>query len=103
MVERIDYLSTVSGGGYSGASIAMREPDDQQPGDLAQIATFDLDAPALSPGLAGFRDYSLLAVVDAPDDPVSDDSRASFAPDQITPTDNNVTVRNVSMQDPPSF
>jgi hypothetical protein len=83
--------------GYSGASIALK------PGDGAQIATFDFDAPSLAPSLPGFRDYSLLAVVDAPDDPVSDDSRASFAPDQITPTDNNVTLRNVSMQDPPSF
>ena len=92
----------ISSVGYSGASIAMREPDDQQPGDLAQIATFDFDAPALSPGLAGFRDYSLLAVVDSPDDPVSDDSRASFAPDLIAPNDNNVTLRNVSLQDPPS-
>ena len=80
---------------YSGASIALK------PGDGAQIATFDFDAPSLAPSLPGFRDYSLLAVVDAPDDPVSDDSRASFAPDQITPTDNNVTLRNVSMQDPP--
>jgi Subtilase family len=82
--------------GYSGVSIAM------QPGDKAQIAIFDFDAPAFDPSLAGSRDYSLLAVVDSPDDPVSDDSRANFAPDLIAPNDNNVTLRNVSLQDPPS-
>ena len=83
--------------GYSGASIALK------PGDGAQIAAFDFDAPSLAPSVAGFRDYSLLAVVDAPHDPVADASRASFPPDQITPTDDNVTLRNGSMQDPPSF
>lgn len=80
--------------GYSGASIAL------QPGDEAQIGSFDFDAPALDPSLPAPRDYSLLAVVDCADDPVSDDSRASFAPDLIAPNDNNVTLRDVSLQDP---
>lgn len=80
--------------GYSGASIALK------PGDEAQIAAFDFDAPALDPSLAGARDYSLLAVVYCADDPVFDDSRASFAPDLIAPNDNNVALRNVSLQDP---
>jgi hypothetical protein len=78
--------------GYSGASITLK------PGDGAQIAAFDFDAPALDPSLPGSRDYSLLAVVDSLDDPVSDDSRASFAPDVIAPNDNNVTLRDVSLQ-----
>ena len=81
--------------GYSGASIALK------PGDGAQIAAFDFDAPALDPSLPGSRDYSLLVVVNSLDDPVADDSRASFAPDVIAPNDNNVTLRDVSLQDPP--
>jgi cell wall-associated protease len=80
--------------GYSGASIALK------PGDEAQIAAFEFDAPALDPSLPGSRDYSMLAVVDCADDHVSDGSRANFAPDLIAPTDNNVTLRNVSLQDP---
>jgi hypothetical protein len=78
--------------GYSGASIALK------PGDGAQIAAFDFDAPALDPSLPGFRDYSLLAIVESFDDPVSDDSRVSGPPHVIASHDNNVTLRTVLLQ-----
>jgi hypothetical protein len=84
---------TIPSVGYSGASIAT------QAGDEAQIVTFDFVAPTLDSSSAGFRDYCLFAVVDSSDDPVS---RGNLHPDEITPRDNNITMRKVSLQDPPS-
>jgi hypothetical protein len=79
---------------YSGASIATK------PGDGARVVAFDFDAPALDPNAAAFRSYSLFAVIESSEDPVSEYSRASLVPDDITPSDNNITLRNVSLQDP---
>ena len=94
---------TIPSVGYSGASIATQD------GDGAQIITFDFDAPALDPSLVAFREYSLFAVINSIDDPVSDEASldpdsdgASLDPDVITPNNNNVTLRNVALQDPPS-
>jgi hypothetical protein len=84
---------TIPSVGYSGASIAT------QAGDGAQIVTFDFVAPPLDPSLAAFRDYCLFAVIDSMGDPVS---RGNLHPDEITPKDNNITLRTVSLQDPPS-
>jgi hypothetical protein len=84
---------TIPSVGYSGASIAT------QPGDEAQIVTFDFVAPTLDASSAAFRDYCIFAVVDSSGDPVS---RGNMHPDEITPKDNNVTMRKLSLQDPPS-
>ena len=84
---------TIPSVGYSGASIAT------QAGDRAQIATFDFVAPTLDSSTTAFRDYCLFAVIDSRDDPVS---RGNLHPDEITPKDNNITMRKVSLQDPPS-
>lgn len=80
--------------GYSGASIAT------QAGDGARVVSFNFTAPALDPSQPAFRHYCLFAVLDSPDDPVSAVSQTSLAPDAITPGDNNVTHRNVSLRDP---
>lgn len=85
---------TVPSLGYSGASVAL------QPGDGATVLAFDFDAPALDTSVASFRHYCLFAVIDADNDPVLPVSRTRLAPDRITPFDNNVTHRNVSLQDP---
>jgi hypothetical protein len=87
---------TIPSVGYSGASIAT------QAGDGAQIVTFDFEAPTLDPSAAAFRDYCLFAVIDSIGDPASDESRGNLHPDEITPKDNNITLRKVSLQDPPS-
>jgi hypothetical protein len=84
---------TIQRVGYSGASIAT------QAGDEAQIVTFDFVAPALDSSMAEFRDYCLFAVIDSSEDPVS---RGNLHPDEITPNDNNITMREVSLRDPPS-
>ncbi len=79
---------------YSGASVAGSGTD------AAQIAAFNFTGPPLDPSRPAFRHYCLLAIVDAPADPVSAESMTKFAPDLITPRDNNVTHRNVALQDP---
>lgn len=76
---------------YSGSSVAGSA------GDGAAIVEFDWTAPALDPTAPEFRHHCLLAVVDASNDPV-DETR--LVPDVVTPTNNNVTHRNVSVQDP---
>jgi hypothetical protein len=58
---------------------------------------FDWVGPSVAPGTPNH--FCLFAVVDSPDDRVSAASRASFVPDVITPTDNNVTHRNVHIQE----
>lgn len=85
---------TVAAIGYSGASIAT------QTGDGARVVSFDFTAPALDPSAPAFRHYCLFGVIDSADDPVSDQSRSSLVPDVITPNDNNITHRNISLQDP---
>jgi hypothetical protein len=78
---------TVTNLAYSGASVA-----GDPVADVAQIVGFKFPAPAINPGLPNH--FCLLAMVDSLDDPISDDSKAIFVADTITPTDNNVTHRN---------
>ena len=103
---------TIPSVGYSGASIATQAVDG------AQIVTFDFDAPMLDPNSGALRDYYIFAVIDSMDDPVSDEwrddpvsdesrddpvsdeSRGHLQPDVVTPIDNNITLRKVSLQDP---
>src|SRR3546814_19087358 len=68
--------------------------------DVCSSDLFDFTAPALDPSQPAFRHYCLFGVIDSADDPVSGLSRASLVPDVITPGDNNVTHRNVSLQAP---
>ena len=71
---------------YSGASVAMTS------GDAARIVQFDFPAPPVDQALSNH--FCLLAMVDLPQDPISQASKASFFVDGITPSDNNVTHRN---------
>lgn len=79
-------VCTVNDLAYSGASVAGTAAD------VAQIVQFDFPAPPFDPALANH--YCLLGMIDSTDDPISDDSRAIFVVDTITPNDNNVTHRN---------
>lgn len=78
---------------YSGASVANTG------GDAAQIFTFTFNAPLVDPMAAQPNHYCLFVVIDSPDDRVGPKARpvvaADFVPDLLTPTDNNVTHRNV--------
>jgi hypothetical protein len=71
---------------YSGASLAGSALD------VAQIATFDMKAPAYDPSKANH--FCLLAIADAANDKIDPISRGIFEADSITPNDNNVTHRN---------
>lgn len=75
---------------YSGGSIAGTGADN------AQIASFDFVAPQHDGSLPNH--YCLMAMVDSPQDPISDDSKTTLNMDLITPYDNNVTHRNITIQ-----
>lgn len=77
---------------YSGASVAGTGFDN------SAILSFDWMGPALDPSRDAFRHHCLFVVMSAPDDPVSANSMGLFVPDLITPSDNNVTHRNVSVE-----
>ncbi len=77
---------TITNLAYSGASVAMTS------GDAARIVQFNFPVPAVDPALSS--PLRLLAIVDSPQDPISQSSRASSVVDDITPTDNNLTQRN---------
>ena len=81
----------IPGVGYSGASVAG-DPS----ADLSQIVSFNFTGPSLDPSLPSFRHHCLFAVIDSPDDPVKE---SRLIPDIVTPTNNNVTHRNLSVQD----
>jgi subtilisin family serine protease len=85
---------------YSGASIAgcpgRAAPDCGGASDAAQITAFDWVGPSVAPGTPNH--FCLFGVVDSPQDPIAAASIASFVPDAITPTDNNVTHRNVEIE-----
>ncbi len=78
---------------YSGSSIAG------ETADAAQIVQFDFDAPAVDHTANQPRHHCVFAVLDSPDDPISTTSMASWIPDFVTPRDNNITHRNLSLQD----
>jgi subtilisin family serine protease len=86
---------------YSGASVAgcpgRAAPACGGDVDTAVIVAFDWVGPSVAPGTPNH--FCLFAVVDSPDDRVSAASRALLVPDAITPTDNNVTHRNVQVEE----
>ena len=89
-------IRAIAGLAYSGASVAGSAAD------AAQIVQFEFPAPALDPTVedeTSRRHHCLFAIIDSPQDPVSAASRTSLVPDDITPRDNNVTHRNVVLQD----
>jgi subtilisin family serine protease len=77
--------------GYSGASVAGGSDDG------SQIVSFNFTGPPLDSTLPAFRHHCLFAVIDSNDDPVRE---TRLVPDIVTPTNNNVTHRNLSVQDP---
>lgn len=85
---------TISNLQYSGASVAGTATD------ASQILIFDFPGPPIDPAVPAFRHHCIFAVVSSPDDPVQPASIMQFAPDLITPIDNNVTHKNVAVQDP---
>lgn len=74
---------------YSGASVAGTVAD------AAQIAAFDFEAPMLG---GGPNHYCLFAVADSAEDPIDLESENRFQIDSITPNDNNITHKNVSLK-----
>ncbi|MDQ5807865.1 MAG: S8 family serine peptidase, partial [Actinomycetota bacterium] len=82
---------------YSGASVAGC-PGRAQPAcdggtDAAQIAAFEWTAPDPDPALPNH--FCLLAIVDSPQDRVNE---TRVVVDSVTPTNNNVTHRNVAIE-----
>jgi Subtilase family len=91
-------LETISNLEYSGASLATT------PTDAAQIVAFDFTAPAIDPANPNPDHHCLLAVIDEPSqdrpDPLlSATTAGDFIPDDLTPRDNNVTHRNITVVD----
>jgi len=84
---------TVASIAYSGAAVAGSAAD------ASAILSFDFDAPVFDASLPNPDHYCLFAVIDADSDPVSALAAGSLVPDFITPRDNNVTHRNVTLLD----
>lgn len=89
-------LQPVTNLAYSGASEATTA------GDAAQIVTFDFTAPAIDPLNPNPDHHCLLAVIDSPtqdrpDPLMSATTPDDFIPDDLTPRDNNVTHRNITV------
>jgi hypothetical protein len=70
---------------YSGASVAGG------PDDGSVVLTFDFSAPISDQTQPNSDHFSVLAIVDSPDDPVSAAAVLSQEPSFITPHDNNVS------------
>ncbi len=83
---------TIANLDYCGASVAGTAAD------AAQIVQFNFNAPMVNPTQPKPDHYCLLAIIDSSDDPVSADSQTKLVVDNITPNDNNVTHKNVSLQ-----
>lgn len=81
---------TITNLGYSGASAAGTA------GDNAQIMSFDFNAPAIDPTVAAPRHYCVLVVLDSEQDPVNE---SNLVVDIATPNNNNITHRNLALQD----
>jgi hypothetical protein len=96
-------VQTVDSLFYSGASAAgcpgRTEPPCGGLLDFAQIVQFEFPAPAIDPTAANPRHYCVLAMLDSPNDPISAASKSTLIVDTITPRDNNVTHRNLVLQD----
>jgi hypothetical protein len=84
---------------YCGSSVAGTDDD------RAAVLMFEFRAPRIDPSNPDPRHYCLLAEVSAQNDPVDPKWQAQgiFAPDDITPWDNNVTHKNVHLRRPDDF
>jgi subtilisin family serine protease len=71
---------------YSGSSVASTADD------AAQIVAFDFPTPHVITNLSNH--FSLLAMIDSPQDRISPMSNGTFLVDDITPRDNNISYRN---------
>jgi hypothetical protein len=80
---------------YSGSSIANTGSD------VAQIVSFDFNGPVLDPTAPDPNHFCLFAVLNSSQDLALPKSRptiaSDFVPDMLTPVDNNVTHRNISV------
>lgn len=85
--------ATIANLAYCGSSVA------DGPTDGARIEAFDFVAPAIDPTQAAPRHYCIMAAIDTAQDPIAQTSKAMTVVDDITPRDNNVTHRNLSLQD----
>lgn len=81
---------TITNLAYSGASVAGTA------GDQAQILTFDFNAPAVDPTAGNPRHYCVMVVLDSPQDEIEE---TTLVVDLATPRNNNMTHRNLSLQD----
>src|SRR5581483_7145783 len=97
-------VCTVTNLAYSGTSVAGCPGRAQPPcpggNDVAQIAAFDFQGPAIGP--SGVNHFCLFAVLDSPQaraGPLTRVPTASdFVPDMLTPVDNNITHRNIQVE-----
>jgi subtilisin family serine protease len=71
---------------YAGSSVAATSDDG------AQIVAFDFPTPPVTTNVSNH--FSLLAIIDSPQDPISPTSKGTLVVDDITPSDNNVSHRN---------
>ncbi|APO76260.1 peptidase S8/S53 family subtilisin-related protein [Rhizobium etli 8C-3] len=78
---------------YSGASVAGNSNDN------SIVLPFDFAAPVYNASVNNPDHFCLFLVVTAPDDPVSTVSVGPQVPDLITPSDNNVTQKNLHLVD----
>jgi hypothetical protein len=78
---------------YSGASVAGGTDDG------SVVLTFDFHAPVFDQTQPNSDHFSVLAIVDSPDDPVSAAAVLSQEPSFITPHDNNVSQLTIPLSD----
>lgn len=81
---------TITNLAYSGSTVAGAG------GDAAQILTFDFDAPEVDPRVPAPRHYCVMVVLDSPQDEITENT---LVVDVATPRNNNMTHRNLSLQD----
>ncbi len=81
---------TISSLPYSGATVAGTGAD------AAQILTFDFNAPAIDPTAGNPRHYCVMIVLDTGQDEIDE---STLIVDVATPRNNNMTHRNLSLQD----
>lgn len=98
-------VCTISSIAYSGASVAgcpgRAQPACTGGNDVAQVVAFDFQGPPVS--ASGVNHFCLFAVLDSPQDRPGPMTRTptenDFIPDRLTPVDNNVTHRNIQVED----
>ena len=94
---------TITSLAYSGSSVAGCPGRTQPPcagvTDAAQIVQFDFKGPKIDPTKKDPNHHCLLVIIDSKQDPINPASKATLVVDKITPNDNNVTHRNVKVED----